>query len=131
YLKTSGGKGYHIVVPLAPSADWAAGRSFAKLVAQGMESKWPDRYTSNMRKEKRKGRIYVDWVRNGRSATSVSIFSLRARDGAPISWPLRWSDLDKIAPNEITITNWNEHLDTLEGWKGFFKTSQKLKGIGK
>lgn len=127
YLKTSGGKGYHVVVPLQPAANWSTCRDFAKLTAQGMESKWPDRYTANMRKDKRKGRIYVDWVRNGRSATSVSVFSLRARRGAPISWPLRWSDLDDYAPGSVTMTNWRDHLETLDGWSDFFRTDQKLK----
>lgn len=127
YLKTSGGKGYHVVVPLSPSAPWDSVRDFAKLVAQGMESRWPDRYTANMRKERRNGRIYVDWVRNGRSATSVSNFSLRARRGAPIAWPLRWFDLDEITPNQVTLTNWQDYRDTLSGWSDFFKTEQKLR----
>lgn len=127
YLKTSGGKGYHIVIPLVPSADWEAVRAFAKLMAQGMEARWPDRYTANMRKDKRKDRIYVDWVRNGRSATSVSIFSLRARKGAPISWPIGWADLDQFDPATVTIRNWQEYTDTIQEWADFFQTSQKLK----
>lgn len=127
YLKTSGGKGYHVVVPLSPAAPWDSVRDFAKLLAQGMESRWPDRYTANMRKERRKGRIYVDWVRNGRSATSVSTFSLRARRGAPIAWPLRWSDLDQIKPNQVTLSNWKDYRDTLSGWSDFFDSKQKLK----
>ena len=127
FLKTSGGKGYHIVVPLLPSASWESCASFAKLIAQGMESKWPDLYTANMRKNKRKGKIYIDWVRNRRSSTAIGNFSLRARKGAPISWPLRWSDLDDYLPNFVNISNWQEHLETLKGWDDFFQTDQKLK----
>ena len=127
YLKTSGGKGYHVVVPLFPSADWESCASFAKLIAQGMESKWPDRYTANMRKNKRKDKIYIDWVRSRRSSTAISNFSLRARPSAPISWPLRWSDLDSYLPNSVNISNWKDHLHTLGGWDNYFQTEQKLK----
>lgn len=129
FLKTSGGKGYHIVIPLAPSSDWAQARDFAKGLAQRLEQTWPKRYTANMRKDQRSGRIYVDWVRNGRGATSVSTFSLRARPGAPLSWPLRWEDLDEISPSQITLKNQAEYQDTLEGWKDFFNIKQHLKPI--
>ncbi len=71
YLKTSGGKGYHIVVPLKPVATWDSFHDFARLVAEVMEQKWPDRYTSNVRKAKRAGKIFIDWIRNGRGATSI------------------------------------------------------------
>lgn len=127
FLKTSGGKGYHIVVPLSPSAQWEQTRGFAKLLAQSMEVKWPDRYTANMRKEKRKGRIYIDWVRNGRSATSVSIFSLRGRKGAPLSWPISWADLDRVAPNQVTLKNYKDYLKTIKSWEQFFSVKQRIK----
>jgi bifunctional non-homologous end joining protein LigD len=127
FLKTSGGKGYHVVVPLTPSAKWEQTRGFAKLLAQSMEMKWPDRYTANMRKEKRKGRIYIDWVRNGRSATSVSVYSLRGRKGAPLSWPISWSDLDRITPNQVTLKNYREYMMTIKSWVNFFSIKQKIK----
>ena len=127
FLKTSGGKGYHIVVPLTPSADWEQTRNFARLLAQSLEMKWPDKYTSNMRKEKRKGRIYIDWVRNGRSATSVSIYSLRGRKGAPISWPIAWTDLDDVAPHQVTLKNWKDYRKTIKSWESFFNVRQKIK----
>ena len=92
-----------------------------------MASKWPEQYTANMRKNKRKGKIYIDWVRNRRSSTAISNFSLRARRGAPIAWPLRWSDLDDYLPNSVNITNWQDHLHTLAGWENYSKTEQKLK----
>lgn len=125
FLKTSGGKGYHIVVPLKPKANWEEVRDFSKNIAMVMEQKWPDKYTSNMRKEKRKGKIYVDWVRNGRSATSVSPYSLRARKAGGISWPVDWKDLDKILPNEITI----EKAIKFKGkdpWENFFEVEQSI-----
>ena len=72
YLKTSGGKGYHIVVPFEPEVSWDAFNAFAKRVAEVTEQKWPDRYTSNVRKAKRANKIFIDWIRNGRGATSIA-----------------------------------------------------------
>ena len=128
FLKTSGGKGYHVVVPLNASADWEIVREFAKLCAQAMEERWPDKYTSNMRKEKRKGKIFIDWVRNGRSATSVAAYSLRARKNAPVSMPISWDELDKVLPAGITIKDAEERMKAEDPWKDFFKSRQGLKG---
>lgn len=124
-IKTSGGKGYHIVLPIKPAAEWDTVRTFAKRIADLMEAKWPKKYTSNMRKENRKSRIYVDWVRNGRGATSVAPYSLRARENAPVSCPIDFKDLDKIGPRDVTIANINEYL-TSDPWRGIEKTTQEL-----
>ncbi|NLC25615.1 MAG: hypothetical protein GX777_03205 [Fastidiosipila sp.] len=126
YLRTSGGKGYHLVVPLKPVAGWERAHAFAEMIAKTMEEKWPDRYTNEMRKDKREGRIFVDWLRNSRGATSVSNFSLRSRQGAPISWPIRWSDLDEIEPGQVTLKNYEDYRDTLQGWADFFRQKQTL-----
>lgn len=117
-LKTSGGKGYHVVIPLKPNAQWEKARNFAENIAKLMEAKWPKSYTANMRKESRKGKIYIDWVRNTRGATSVAAYSLRARQGLPISWPIAWEDLDKFAPNRVNICNYQEYLAE-EAWKNY------------
>lgn len=130
FLKTSGGKGYHVVVPLNATSDWEVVREFAKLCAQAMEERWPDRYTSNMRKEKRKGKIFIDWVRNGRSATSVAAYSLRAREGAPVSMPILWEELDDVLPNGIRLKDALERLKKEDPWKDFFSSSQGLKETG-
>nr|WP_230400053.1 DNA ligase D [Novisyntrophococcus fermenticellae] len=126
YLKTSGGKGYHVVVPFQPGADWETFYGFAKQVAIVMEQKWPDRYTSNVRKAKRKNRIFIDWIRNGRGATSVAPYSIRAREGAKVSMPIQWGELDNIAPDGIDM---NEALRRITGedpWKDFFQNNQML-----
>lgn len=129
YLKTSGGKGYHIVVPFAPSADWDTFKNFAKKVAEFMERKWQEKYTSNVRKVNRKGRIFIDWIRNGRGATSVAPYSIRAREGARVSMPILWEELDKIAPDGITTDEAVKRLSAPDPWQDFFKTmkNQKLK----
>ena len=120
YLKTSGGKGYHVVVPIKAKISWERFRSIAKNIAKLMENKWPDKYTSNMRMEKRKGKIFIDWVRNTKGATSIVPYSLRARKNAPISIPIKWSELDKIKPNEITIKEAVKRLKRKDPWDDFF-----------
>ena len=119
YLKTSGGKGYHIVVPIN-NVNWKETRKIAKDIATLMETKWPDKYTSNIRKDKRKGKIFIDWVRNTRGATSIAPYSLRARPKAPVSIPISWKDLDKVKPNEITMKKAIERLKLTDPWKDFF-----------
>lgn len=119
YLKTSGGKGYHIVVPIN-NVNWKETRKIAKDIATLMETKWPDKYTSNIRKDKREGKIFIDWVRNTRGATSIAPYSLRARKNATVSMPIAWKDLDKIKPNEITMKKAIERLKLSDPWKDFF-----------
>jgi bifunctional non-homologous end joining protein LigD len=126
FLKTSGGKGYHVVVPFKPSVNWETFHSFARQVAEVMELKWPERYTSNVRKQNRKGKIFIDWARNGRGATSVAPYSIRARKGAPISAPISWDELDTIAPNSIKIKEIYQRIGKYDPWEAFFKTNQKL-----
>lgn len=118
YLKTSGGKGYHIVVPIN-NVNWKETRKIAKDIATLMETKWPDKYTSNIRKEKRNGKIFIDWVRNTRGATSVAPYSLRTRKNATVSMPIAWKDLDKIKPNEITMKKAIERLKLSDPWADF------------
>ena len=90
-----------------------------------MEQKWPDLYTSNIRKEDRKGKIFVDYLRNKKGATCVAPYSLRARAGAKISFPIAWENLDKIAPNEIDIFNFKNYLND-NVWSDFFLIKQKI-----
>ncbi|HHV12965.1 MAG TPA: DNA ligase D [Clostridiales bacterium] len=127
YLKTSGGKGYHIVVPLKPVAEWDTFHDFAKRVAEVMEQKWPDRYTSNVRKAKRKGRIFIDWIRNGRGATSIAPYSIRARSGAKVSMPITWEELDTVAPDGINMAEAIIRISGNDPWKDFFQNGQMLK----
>lgn len=127
YLKTSGGKGYHVVVPLIPSVTWDVFYDFSRRVAEVMEQKWPDRYTSNVRKAKRKGKIFIDWIRNGRGATSIAPYSLRARDGAKVSMPISWDELDVVAPDGINMSDALLRIEKNDPWKDFFQNNQMLK----
>lgn len=127
YLKTSGGKGYHVVVPFEPFVDWETFHDFSRHIAQVMEQKWPDRYTSNVRKEKRKNRIFIDWIRNGRGATSIAPYSIRARKGATVSMPITWDELETVAPDGVGMANALQRIGNNDPWKDFFQTNQRLK----
>ncbi len=127
YLKTSGGKGYHVVVPLKPAVSWEVFYDFAKRVAEVMEQKWPDRYTSNVRKAKRTNKIFIDWIRNGRGATSIAPYSIRARKGARVSMPIAWEELDTVTPDGIDMAEALRRIDGVDPWQDFFQNHQLLK----
>ncbi|MDF2543967.1 MAG: ligase [Herbinix sp.] len=127
YLKTSGGKGYHVVVPLKPVVTWDVFHDFARRVAEVMEQMWPDRYTSNVRKAKRTDKIFIDWMRNGRGATSIAPYSLRARKGAKVSMPIGWDELDTVAPDGITLEDALHRIHGNDPWFDFFENNQMLK----
>ena len=119
FLKTSGGKGYHVVVPLNAKVTWKTARLIAKNIAELMEARWPNKYTSNMKKSKRKGKIFIDWVRNTKGATSVAPYSLRIRKKLTVSMPISWNELDKIKPDEITIEEAIKRLKRKDPWQKF------------
>ncbi|MCM1053493.1 MAG: non-homologous end-joining DNA ligase [Ruminococcus sp.] len=120
YLKTSGGKGYHIVVPIKNIKSWQEFRKIAENIAKLMETKWPDKYTTNIRKDKRTNKIFIDWFRNTKGATSVAPYSLRARKNAPLSMPISWRELDTVKPNSITLKDALIRIKKRDPWKNFF-----------
>ena len=126
FLKTSGGKGYHVVVPFIPCKNWVVFNNFARLVAELLQQKFPNLYTTNIRKSERGGKIFIDWLRNSKGATCVAPYSLRSRDGASISWPIDWKDLDNIKPNEVNIKNYTKYIKN-NPWQSYFEINQKLK----
>jgi bifunctional non-homologous end joining protein LigD len=91
----SGGKGLHVVVPLDASKDWSTVKSFAERFSRAISEAEPTMFTANIRKEQRKGRIFLDWLRNQRGATAVLPYSARGREGAPVSAPVAWKELDR------------------------------------
>lgn len=124
FLKTSGGKGYHIVLPFKNVKNYNKFNEFASNIATFLE-KTSSLFTTNIRKENRKNKIFVDVLRNKKGATCVCPYSLRARKNAPISMPIAWENLEKIKPNEVNIINYKEYLSN--AWNNFFKTNQTLK----
>jgi bifunctional non-homologous end joining protein LigD len=95
FAMLSGGKGVHVIVPLTPGHDWDAHKDFAKRFTEALSLAEPDRFVATMSKAKRKGRIFIDWLRNQRGATAVTPYSARARANAPVAVPITWDELDK------------------------------------
>jgi bifunctional non-homologous end joining protein LigD len=125
FVKLSGGKGIHVVVPVA-GADWDTTKRFAAHVAASMTADSPQRYLAKMTKSLRKGKIFIDYFRNSREATSVAVYSTRARAGAPISMPVSWEVLARTtAGNQFTIENWKKHLKA-DPWAEIGKVRQRL-----
>ncbi|WP_187969429.1 DNA ligase D [Aquibium microcysteis] len=124
FLKTSGGKGLHVVSPLEPMAGWDEVKGFAKRVADEMSADSPERFVATVSKAKRKGKILVDYLRNGRGATAVAPYSTRARDGAAVSMPIEWDELGpEIGPAGFTVMNAAARLANLpaDPWADFGK----------
>ena len=96
FLRTTGGKGLHVVVPLKPACPWTRVKDFAQAFASTLAQTHPLEFLAAASKAQRKGKIYVDYLRNSRGATSVASYSLRARPGAPVAMPLRWNELGKL-----------------------------------
>jgi bifunctional non-homologous end joining protein LigD len=108
----SGGKGMHVVVPLDQSKDWPTVKSFAERFSRAISEAEPQTFTANIRKVQRKGRIFLDWLRNQRGATAVMPYSARAREGAPVSAPIAWEELDRYkGGNHFTIRDADELLE--------------------
>ncbi|HWJ70467.1 MAG TPA: DNA ligase D [Sphingobium sp.] len=97
FAMLSGGKGLHVVVPLTPGHGWEAHKDFSKRFAEALSLAEPDRFVATMSKARRKGRIFIDWLRNQRGSTAVLPYSARARAGAPVAVPIGWDELDDIA----------------------------------
>ena len=122
YPLLSGGKGIHVVAPLDQSADWTKVKSFAERFSRAIAEAEPELFTANIRKVQRKGRIFLDWLRNQRGATAVMPYSARAREGAPVAVPVDWSELDGISgANIYTIRDADQLLERassklLAGW---------------
>ncbi|MBY2924763.1 DNA polymerase domain-containing protein [Rhizobium leguminosarum] len=129
FVKTSGGKGLHVVTPLAPKAGWAEVKDFAHSLAESMSADAPDKYLATATKAKRGGHIYIDYLRNGRGNTAVAAYSTRARSGAPISMPLDWSELNEVSgPAAFTLANVPQRLETRpkDPWGNFFDAAVPL-----
>jgi bifunctional non-homologous end joining protein LigD len=129
FVKTTGGKGLHVVVPLRPEAGWDALRALGEGIGAEMTRRTPDRYTINPLKAARRGRIFIDYLRNVRGATAVAAYSPRAKRGAPVSTPLAWSELSaKTRPEAFTVETVPKRLATLrkDPWADFFSVDQVI-----
>lgn len=129
FVKTSGGKGLHVVAPLKPKAEWPAVKTFCRDLARKMASDDPSAYVSTITKSKRQGKILVDYLRNQRGATAVAAFSTRARPGAHVSAPVTWEELEAgVAPSDFTVLTMPTRLANLRAdpWAGFAEAARPL-----
>ena len=129
FVRLSGGKGLHVVVPLKPKADWAQAKDFCESFAQAMAEHAPDRYVATMSKAKRNGVIFIDWLRNARGATSVCSWSLRARPSAGVAVPLRWEELGRVtAADAFPLPKALQRAQKLkkDPWEGIDQIKQVL-----
>jgi bifunctional non-homologous end joining protein LigD len=129
FLKTTGGKGLHVVIPIDPNLEWVKVKQFAHDFALAMEQQRPNLYLTKMSKAARKDRIFIDYLRNERGSTAIAPYSPRARAGAPVALPLNWADL-KSAERPIfevaNFTEWKRRLDR-DPWNTFRKIHQGLR----
>ena len=122
FPRTTGGKGLHIVVPLVPQRGWEEVKAFCQEVARAQTRDDPRRVTANMAKTKRKGKIFIDYLRNGRGATAISSYSTRARTGAPVAVPIAWSEVTPaMQPDRYNVENLRRRLAVLteDPWQNF------------
>jgi bifunctional non-homologous end joining protein LigD len=128
FLKTSGGKGLHVVLPIKPTP-WDEAKDFCNAVAVSMAADEPECYTATASKSKRNKRIFVDYLRNSREATAVAPYSTRARPGAPVSVPIEWSELGTLkSASQYTVLNLPARLGRLRKnpWANIGRSKQKL-----
>lgn len=129
FVKTTGGKGYHVVVPLVPGAGWEECAGFARRLAETLAAREPARFVATMARAARRGKIFIDHLRNARGATSVTPYSTRARPGAPVSTPVAWKELGpRLTPVRYTVATLPRRLATLRAdpWAAYSRVRQRL-----
>lgn len=132
FVQTTGGKGLHVIAPIRRQYGWDVVKPFTKAIATQMEKDEPKRFVANMSKTKRKGRIFVDYLRNGETATAVMPYTLRARPGATVATPIAWEELKAgVTPSDFNLHTVPERLATQQEdpWEGFNKIRQSIRAI--
>jgi bifunctional non-homologous end joining protein LigD len=128
FVKTTGGKGLHVVVPIEPVTEWRAAKTFAKTFSDAMAADSPARYLTRVSKAERTGRIFIDYLRNDPTSTAVGPYSTRSRPGAPVAMPLDWAALDRpLDPKAFTVKTAAEWIATTpDPWADIFDVRQQL-----
>jgi bifunctional non-homologous end joining protein LigD len=134
FLKTSGGKGLHVVVPLTPRDDWDRVKDFSQAIVQHLAKVLPDRFVAKSGASNRVGKIFVDYLRNGFNATTAAAFSARARPGLGVSMPIAWDELAAIRSGaQWTIADARDRLSfqKVDPWADYWRCRQTLTGAMK
>jgi len=129
FLKTSGGKGLHVHIPILPKYETAKVKAFAHTLAREMAARHPSLYTATIAKTARHKKIFVDYLRNGEGSTAVAPYSVRARPGAPVAMPITWQELKNIKSGDhFSLGNALAHIQKRkkDPWEGFFKSPPKI-----
>jgi bifunctional non-homologous end joining protein LigD len=125
----TGGKGIHVVVPIRRTRDWDDVKNFAKGFAGNLVTAAPDRYVATASKSKRKGKVFIDWLRNERGATAIAPYSIRARCGAPVATPVSWRELARIeSAAQFSLDNIGKRLASRKAdpWSEFATVQQSI-----
>jgi bifunctional non-homologous end joining protein LigD len=130
FLKSSGSRGLHVVVPLHPAADTDTVNVFSLAVAEALAARHPQDFTTEGRIAKRQGRLYLDTGRNGYAQTMAAPYAVRARPGAPVSVPLDWSELAEFDPRRHTLATIDERLAQPDPWAGLSGAASRLEQAG-
>jgi bifunctional non-homologous end joining protein LigD len=132
FVKTTGGKGLHVCVPVERKLDWDELKAFTKGVSEEMARRQPTNFTTKLAKAHRKGRIFIDYLRNGRGATFVAPYSPRARSGAPVAVPITWQELaGGLTPERFTIKTMPARLGEADPWADYANTKQSVTAAAK
>ncbi len=130
FVKTTGGKGLHVCVPIAPELDWAEVSDFSRRVADALVRQAPDRYVATASKAKRRGKIFVDYLRNTRGASFVAPYSTRARKNAPIALPVEWDELTPdFDPARFNLRSIRERLERPDPFERMATLRQSLRTL--
>jgi bifunctional non-homologous end joining protein LigD len=129
FVKTTGGKGLHVVLPMEPLTDWSEAKAFAKRLSAEMAADAPELYLTRISKAERSGRIFIDYLRNDPTSTAVAAYSTRSRPGAPVATPLEWEELDRpIDPGAFNLRTVPHRIagQPSDPWKTLGTLRQKL-----
>ncbi len=134
FVKTTGGKGLHLVVPIERRTGWDESKEFCHQVAVALTRMRPARYVAVAGKGKRHGKIFVDYLRNGFGASAIAPYSTRSREGAPVAAPITWEELEAgtVRPGDFTVTSMPRRIASLgrDPWRGYFEVKQSIKRPG-
>jgi bifunctional non-homologous end joining protein LigD len=132
FLRATGGKGLHVVAPLVRRSTWQELKTFSHAVALALARVEPDKVTAVMTKSRRRGKIFIDYLRNAPEATAIASYSTRARPGAPVALPLFWEELDELdGPLQSSVREVPERLRRGDPWRSFEKSRRSLSGAAR